>query len=82
MPGERRTATFGSDGCILIMALAFARAHAYHSLCLCCVQLFGIIASALGGAGIVKGGTRVLVGGSLSMAVTFAVGACFGTRVA
>ncbi|KAG1662055.1 hypothetical protein FOA52_005302 [Chlamydomonas sp. UWO 241] len=43
--------------------------------------MFGITASALGGAGITRGGLRVLLGGCLSMAITFAVGRAFGVVI-
>lgn len=42
---------------------------------------FGITASALGGAGILRGGLRVLLGGCFSMAITFGVGHVFGVMV-
>ncbi|GAX80475.1 hypothetical protein CEUSTIGMA_g7914.t1 [Chlamydomonas eustigma] len=43
--------------------------------------LFGVTASALGGAGIVKGCLRVLIGGSLSMGITYGIGRAFGTTI-
>ncbi len=43
--------------------------------------LFGVTASALGGAGLVKGGLRVLIGGCLSMGITYGIGYGFGTTV-
>uniref|UniRef100_A0A7R9YTY6 Uncharacterized protein n=1 Tax=Chlamydomonas euryale TaxID=1486919 RepID=A0A7R9YTY6_9CHLO len=43
--------------------------------------MFGVSASALGGAGIIRGGLRVLIGGCLSMAITFGVGTAFGVAV-
>uniref|UniRef100_A0A7S2QV40 Uncharacterized protein n=1 Tax=Chlamydomonas chlamydogama TaxID=225041 RepID=A0A7S2QV40_9CHLO len=42
---------------------------------------FGVTASALGGAGVMRGGLRVLVGGCLSMGVTYGVGKAFGATV-
>jgi VIT1/CCC1 family predicted Fe2+/Mn2+ transporter len=43
--------------------------------------LFGSVASALGGAGILKGGLRVFVGGILSMGITYGIGKALGTTV-
>ena len=43
--------------------------------------MFGIVASALGGAGIIKGGLRVLIGGSLAMGITYGVGKAFGATI-
>lgn len=43
--------------------------------------LFGATASALGGAGIFKGGFRVLFGGSLSMGITYGLGTAFGVTI-
>jgi VIT1/CCC1 family predicted Fe2+/Mn2+ transporter len=40
--------------------------------------LFGSCASALGGAGILKGGVRVAIGGILAMGITFGISKAFG----
>lgn len=39
--------------------------------------LFGALGAALGGAKVGKGSLRVLVGGCIAMAVTYAIGAAF-----
>lgn len=42
---------------------------------------FGSVASALGGAGILKGGLRVFIGGCLSMGITYGIGRALGTTI-
>jgi VIT1/CCC1 family predicted Fe2+/Mn2+ transporter len=43
--------------------------------------MFGVTASALGGAGITRGGLRVLAMGTGAMGITFAVGRAFGVVI-
>lgn len=38
---------------------------------------FGILGAVLGGAGVIKGGSRVLIGGLAAMAITYGFGRAF-----
>ena len=38
---------------------------------------FGVIGAAFGGASVVRGGLRVLIGGALAMGITYGVGRLF-----
>ncbi len=39
--------------------------------------VFGIMGAVLGGAGVMKGGTRVLIGGLAAMGITYGFGRIF-----
>lgn len=65
---------FIPDATIRLIAVTCAAA-----LGLC---LFGLLGSALGGARLIVGALRVLLGGMLAMAATFGVGKLLGTEAA
>ncbi len=46
------------------------------------LALFGFLGSALGGARVLVGALRVLIGGWLAMAVTYGIGYAFGVGIA
>lgn len=48
---------------------------------LACLLAFGVTTAKLGGAHVVKGAVRLLVGGSLAMFLTFCVGRLFRVEV-
>lgn len=59
-----------------------ARIAAVVATAVFALLLFGATGAVLGGAGIVRGALRVLVGGVLAMGITYAAGAAFGARMA
>ena len=43
--------------------------------------IFGILGAYLGGAGIVKGGMRVIIGGWIALGISYGVGKAFNVEV-
>jgi VIT1/CCC1 family predicted Fe2+/Mn2+ transporter len=77
--------TFSFGAAIPLLAASFISndlARALVTLAATTVGLlvFGLLGAYLGGAGLLRGGARVLVGGWLALGITYGIGAAFGTE--
>lgn len=73
---------FLSGGGLPLLAAAFVQDWQLRTLAVCGISTvglvcFGILGAYLGGARLWVGGLRVLIGGWLAMAITYAIGSAF-----